>query len=206
MSLLASIHGRTPFVFCTKKAAVPYEVGNCGFCVDVRYLGCGQVSTGPKGPMGAISDLAKSGLNTGRAYHIRSSLDSCGFLHRYFSAKCPHSSKKLARCCVASIISRKVKRFLHSEWRKKLMLAGIASKNFFCYNSTIEKIWTGRSSLSISFIFPAYSEMGGIRFERHGHRGSTAWTGQHGKLYPSVPFFSERALHLFVRYRRSAAY
>ena len=74
------------------------------------------------------------------------------------------------------------------------------------YNSTIEKIWTGRSSLSISFIFPAYSEMGGIRFERHGHRGSTAWTGQHGKLYPSVPFFSERALHLFVRYRRSAAY
>lgn len=103
------------FHFLHKKAAVPYEVGNCGFCVDVRYLGCGQVSTGPNGPMGAISDLAKSGLNTGRAYHIRSSLDSCGFLHRYFSAKCPHSSKKLARCCVASIISRKVKRFLHSE-------------------------------------------------------------------------------------------
>ena len=81
MSLLASIHGRTPFVFCTKKAAVPYEVGNCGFCVDVRYLGCGQVSTGPNGPMGAISDLAKSGLNTNRAYHIRICLDSCGFLH-----------------------------------------------------------------------------------------------------------------------------
>ena len=51
------------------------------FCVDVRYLGCGQVSTGPKGPMGAISDLAKSGLNTNRAYHIRICLDSCGFLH-----------------------------------------------------------------------------------------------------------------------------
>ena len=31
--------------------------------------------------MGAISDLAKSGLNTNRAYHIRICLDSCGFLH-----------------------------------------------------------------------------------------------------------------------------